>query len=123
MRSNSLEMGCYLMWPITSVAAVVVWNNAAKYFEHIQGKTTVARIAMGGVKCVGQNSLYLYVTHSLIIVPVSAACSKYSEQWQFAIMCIVLIITLPVGCYFSKRVLNIVNNWMINNKYGIRKQS
>jgi len=48
MRSNSLEMGCYLMWPITSVAAVVVWNNAAKYFEHIQGKTTVARIAMGG---------------------------------------------------------------------------
>ena len=48
MRSNNLEMGLYILWPFTSMAAVVVWDNAAKLFEIIQGKTKVTKMLWGG---------------------------------------------------------------------------
>lgn len=29
MRSNSLEFGYYMLWPLTSVSAIIAWNNFA----------------------------------------------------------------------------------------------
>ena len=109
MRSNSLEMGFYFLWPITSMAAIVVWNNGSRLFEHIQGKTLATRMLWRGGQLIGHNSMYIYVSHSLIIVPVSAACTNISNDAHFVILCVALMLLLPIFTFCTKYILEKVD--------------
>lgn len=106
MRSNSLEFGYYFLWPVTSLAAIIFWNNFSYKIESIEKRVTLLNKVWGGVRIVGHNSIYLFITHSLILVPVSAALyNRFDNHEQFWIMCIVLLVLLPFFSMLAKRLL------------------
>ena len=50
MRSNSLEFGYYMLWPLTSISAIITWNNFANYSERKVHKTMALEKLWGGGK-------------------------------------------------------------------------
>lgn len=110
MRSNSLEFGYYILWPLTSVSAIIAWNNFAKYTERKVHKTMILEKLWGGVRVVGNNSMYLYVTHAMVLGPVTVAISSLimgvNLFWATLLVCIVLLPFCSVG---AKKLLNMAD--------------
>lgn len=114
MRSNSLEFGYYALWPVTGLAAIIVWNNLSYKIETIKSRMTLLNKVLGGVSLVGHNSLYLFITHSLILVPASAAVkSHFTNLGQFCVVFFVVATLLPVFSIFAKSLLDTVEQRII----------
>lgn len=119
MRSNSLEFGYYALWPVTGLAAIIVWNNISYRIESIKSRMPLLNKVWGGVSLVGHNSLYLFITHSLILVPTSVAVkSQFTELGQFCIVSLVVVALLPILSLSAKSLLDTVEQrFLINKKY------
>ncbi len=107
MRSNSLEFGYYILWPLTSVSAIIAWNNFANYTEITAQKAMALDKLWGGVRVVGNNSMYLYVTHAMILGPTTVAISSIVKGWNhFWATLLVCILILPLCSMGAKKLLN-----------------
>ena len=110
MRSNTIEFGYYIFWPITSLSAIIVWNNSLDYsYKRLIYKYSSSRTVWGGVKMAGEYSMPIYVCHALVLSPVSVlvglASYRLSPSQQFWVVLCLCILIIPFATKGSQYIL------------------
>lgn len=98
INSNTLQCGCYLLWPIFALSGIVSFNNLFRCLDYYFKKSSL-------LQYIGHNSLTFYVSHwivlniGMLIFKYFFEMEKYDLLWCYIALCIII---LPIVSKISK---------------------
>jgi len=93
MYNNKLILGCYIVWHLYSVAGIICFNALCE------------KLSSKHLSQIGRNSMGYYISHMPIILLINTINETYlhlEEYCVFALIMLVMLLTLPIITYGLK---------------------